>query len=132
LALHSLTETAAKHSPARPAARAFLAPILEAHLRTFADRLTAAITERLRELETGEPGPEVEAAPLLLSPGLAADFLGVSSTRFWEWSKTPGFPAKVGAPGKRASHYRRTDLEVWVAGLSCAAHSGAVSRKENS
>lgn len=54
--------------------------------------------------------------PLLVYPNKAQKFLGVGSTKFYEWAKLPSFPKPKKQLGKRVM-YLRTDLENWVNNL---------------
>ncbi|HAT2016927.1 TPA: helix-turn-helix transcriptional regulator [Legionella pneumophila] len=55
--------------------------------------------------------------PLLLSPKLAQEFLGVKSTKFYELIRLPNFPKPRTPLGKRPL-YLREELENWVKKLN--------------
>jgi len=49
----------------------------------------------------------------VLRPKAAADFIGVSVSTIYLWSKSPDFPPRLRI-GPRASGWRREDLEKWL------------------
>src|SRR5207237_1312880 len=69
------------------------------------------------EARATRKGPELEAAPLLLSGKQAAEALGLARSVFWRLVSEGRLPNAVAVPGIADRRWRREDLEAWVNGL---------------
>jgi len=49
----------------------------------------------------------------IIRPKEAADLLGIAISTLYRWSEQPDFPKRIKI-GKRASGWRRSDLEEWL------------------
>ena len=45
--------------------------------------------------------------------GRAASLLGVTSRTMWDWSREPGFPGRMGSPGRADGHFPIAEIEAW-------------------
>ena len=77
------------------------------------------MTDSSISTQTPHEGP---LTPLAVRPAQAAQMLGISPRKLWELTNRGEVPhAKLG----RATLYRVSDLEQWLANLSNASRKGA-------